>query len=369
MSKDRIARVEVLPAALPVKPHEDDSRGESQQHVFLRLETDGGVVGWGEARALPSWTGETLESITTTLGDYYAPVLLSANPFARNAILATCDEMVTGSGQNGMPAARAAVDIALHDLQGKIAGVAVHELLGGKITDSLHLSHSLRADTPHAMRDAALRYHDGRCLKVKMTGDTAVDAERLAVVTDAAPMAAIWLDGNQNYTPTSAMVLLERIRSSKRVVCLQQPVPSTDWFGLARLKQRSPLPLAIDEGCFSAHDVLRVARLEVADLVVLKLCKAGGLRDLLRMGDLATAAGLDLLGSGLTEAGIGLAAAVHAFSTLKLRLPPQLNGPQYLEDLCVDGLEINHSTVKVPNGPGLGVTVDEERIRAYGIDV
>jgi muconate cycloisomerase len=370
MNTDRIAKVEVIPAAIPVKPHEYESRGDAQQHVFLRLETKDGVVGWGEARALPSWTGETIESITTALSDYFATVLLNASPFARNAILATCDEMVTGAVSNGMPAAKAAVDIALHDLQGKLCGVGIHELLGGKIHDTLHLSHSLRADTPEAMREAARHYHDARCLKVKLTGDAALDSERLAAVSDGAPLAAIWLDGNQNYSPTSAMSMMDRIRSNKRVACLQQPVPSNDWFGMARLRQKSPLPLAVDEGCFSPHDVLRLAQLGVADMVVLKLCKAGGLRDMVRQADIATASGLDLLGSGLTESGIGLAAALHVFSTLNLRLPPQLNGPQYLDDLLVEGLEINgKGAMKVPSGPGLGVTVDEERIRRYAIEI
>jgi len=267
-----------------------------------------------------------------------------------------------------MPAAKAAVDIALHDLQGKLAGVAIHELLGGKVHDQLPLAHSLRAESPAAMREGALRFHDSGCLKVKLTGDATLDGERLAAVSDAAPQASIWLDGNQNYSPTSAMSMLERIRGIKRVVCLQQPLPSTDWFGMARLRQRSPLPIAVDEGCFSPHDVLRVAQLQVADLVVLKLCKAGGLRDLVRQAEIAQAAGLDLLGSGLTESGIGLAAAVHVFSTLKLRLPPQLNGPQYLSHLLVKGLEFNgKGAVKVPNGPGLGVEVDEELLRSFAI--
>ncbi|MBI5834791.1 MAG: muconate cycloisomerase [Armatimonadetes bacterium] len=369
MGKDRIARVEVIPAALPVKTHEDSSRGEVQQHVFLRIETQDGAVGWGEARALPSWTGETLEGITTALSDYFAPVLLGASPFARNAIFNTIDEIVTGAVSNGMPAARSAVDIALHDLQGKLAGVAVHELLGGKTCDHLYLSHSLRAESPQAMREAAMRYHDSRCLKVKLTGDAGLDSERLAAVSDAAPQAAIWLDGNQNYSATSAMTMLDRIRSAKRCTCLQQPVGSNDWFGMARLRQRSWLPLAVDEGCFSPDDVLRIARLEVADLVVLKLCKAGGLRDLARQAVIAQAAGLDLLGSGLTESGIGMAAAVHVFSTLRLRLPPQLNGSQYLDEMLVSGLETTaKGAIRVPNGPGLGIEVDEERLRALAID-
>ncbi|MBI2301205.1 MAG: muconate cycloisomerase [Armatimonadetes bacterium] len=365
MGVDRIARVEVIPAALPVKRHEDESRGEAQQHVFLRLQTDQGVVGWGEARALPSWTGETVASITSALHDYFAPALLGANPFARNAILATIDELVTGSS----PSARAAVDTALHDLQGRILGIPVHELLGGKVHDRVNLSWSLRAESPAAMRELALKHHGAKCLKVKVTGDPGLDAERLGAVHEAAPNVDLWLDGNQNYTPTSALSLLDRVRSVKRVVCLQQPVPSSDWLGMARLRQRSPLPLAVDEGCFSVSQVLPLAQLGVADLVVLKLCKAGGLRDLLLMAQVAQQAGLDLLGSGLTESGIGLAAAIHVYSVLDLRLPPQLNGPQFLEELCATGLENSSPmALRVPNEPGLGIEVDEERIRAYRLD-
>lgn len=363
---ERISRVDVLPAMLPVRPHEDETRGAAQQHVFLRLETDGGVVGWGEARALPSWTGETLETITIVLRDYFAPVLLGVNPFARNAVAALLDEIVTGA----MPSAKAAVDIALHDLQGRIAGLPIHELFGGKVRDQVRLTPSIRADTPEAMGELAARFAGARSLKVKISGDVTLDVARLEAVRAAAPTVAIWLDANQNYTPTKALALFERIGGVDGVACLQQPMPSGDWLGMARLRARSPLPLAVDEGCFGVEQVLPLAQLGVADLVVLKVCKAGGLRPLAEMAAVARRAGLDLLGSGLTESGIGLAAAVHLCSTLDLRLPPQLNGVQFLDDLCVAGLEVEGSVaVRVPSRPGLGVEVDEERIRAYGVEV
>lgn len=366
MAAERIARVDVLPAALPTKRHEDESRGSAQQHVFLRLETDGGAVGWGEARALPSWTGETLAAITVALRDYFTPVLLGVNPFARNAILATIDEIVTGS----VPSAKAAVDMALHDLQGRILEVPVHVLFGGKIHDLVRLSPSLRSDTPEAMRDKAAEFSSARCLKMKITGDTELDVKRLAAVEAGAPGVQIWLDANQNYTPTSAAVLLDRLAEHHNVVCLQQPVPYDNWLGMARLRERSMLPLAVDEGCFRPDQVLPLAELGVADLVVLKICKAGGIKEVIETARLARYAGLDLLGSGLTESGIGIAAAVHLFSTLDLRLPPQLNGKQYLEDLCVSGLVFrDDTTILVPNGPGLGVEVDEERIRACAMNL
>ncbi len=365
MAIHRISRVDVIPASLPVKPSDDASRGHAQQHVFLRLETDQGATGWGEARALPSWTGETLEGITSALRDYFTPVLLGVNPFARNAVMATIDEFVTGT----MPAAKAAVDIALHDLQGHIVGVPVHELFGGKTRDKVAISHSLRADSPAAMREAARRWHDSRCLKVKVTGEPGLDAERLAAVAEGAPHVDIWLDANQTYSPTSALLFLERIRSSKRVACLQQPVPAGDWLGMARLRANSAIPLAIDEGFSGPQDIPRLAQLGVADLVCLKLCKAGGLRELAQTADLARQLGLDLLGSGLTESGIGLAAALHVYSTLRFRLPAQLNGPQYISELCVEGLEmVGNAAIKVPSGPGLGVVVDEEKIRHHQID-
>lgn len=363
MAAHRIERVEVLPVSLPVRSEDEPAR-RAQQHIFLRVETNRGAVGWGEARALPSWTGETAESITSSLRDYFAPVLLGVDPFARNAVMAAMNEIVTGAVSNGMPSAKAAVDTAVHDLQGQIAGIPIHALFGGRIRERVYLSASVRADTPETMREEAAQHAACRCLKVKLTGDSGLDAERLAACEEAAPNAEIWLDANQRYSPSKALRLIERLRDSSRVACLQQPGPSTDWFGMARLRDRSPLPIAVDEGCFQPHEVLRLASLGVADLVVLKLCKAGGLRPMLSIAELARQAGLELLGSGLTESGIGLAAALHVYCTLDLRLPPQLNGPQFLDELLVEGLEISGTEIKVPSGPGLGVTVNEPRLRA-----
>jgi muconate cycloisomerase len=150
-----------------------------------------------------------------------------------------------------------------------------------------------------------------------------------------------------------------------RIFCLEQPVRSIDWFGMQQVRERGELPLAIDEGAFSMFDVARVAALKCADLMVLKVCKSGGLRDCLRSAAVAEAHGLGLLGSGLTESGIGLAASVHLFSTLETLLPPELNGPEFLADLLVEGLEVEGATVRVPDAPGLGVRVNEEKIRQH----
>jgi muconate cycloisomerase len=202
---------------------------------------------------------------------------------------------------------------------------------------------------------------------VKVAGDPAADAARVAAIAAAAPNATLWLDANQSYSPALVGPLLDAIRDIPRVFCLEQPVKSVDWFGMQRVRRSSRLPLAIDEGAFSSFDLARVARLEAADLVVLKVCKSGGLRECGKSATVAEANGIGLLGSGLTESGVGLAASVHFFSTLDTLLPPELNGPEFLADLLVDGLEIDGARVRVPDGPGLGVRVNEAAIRASEI--
>jgi muconate cycloisomerase len=129
---------------------------------------------------------------------------------------------------------------------------------------------------------------------------------------------------------------------------------------MKRVRERSALPIALDEGCFSSYDVARLARMEAGDLVVLKAAKSAGLWGCQRSAMVAEANGLGLLGSGLTETGVGLTASIHLFSTLELQL---------LADLMVDGLEIQGATVTVPDGPGLGIKVREDKIRANAIEM
>ncbi len=132
---------------------------------------------------------------------------------------------------------------------------------------------------------------------------------------------------------------------------------------MQQVRRSCRLPLAIDEGAFSSFDLARVAQLKAADLVVLKVSKSGGLRECGKSATVAEAHGMGLLGSGLTESGVGLAASVHFFSTVDTLLPPELNGPEFLADLFVEGLEIQDARVKVPVAPGLGIRVNEAAIR------
>jgi muconate cycloisomerase len=365
----RITRVEAIPARVPFKAEFRIGRGQvgaagaAGDHVFVRLETEDEAVGWGEARALPSWSYETVEAITFAVRNYFADLLLGRSPFDLNAIHRAMYERLTPSISNGQPFAKAAVDIALHDLMGQIAGVPVHALLGGRIREQVELTYALSIAEPEAMAAAAREASFCSCFKVKVAGDPTIDAARMTAISKAAPHATLWLDANQSYAPALVGPFLEAIREVPRVFCLEQPVRSVDWFGMQQVRRSCRLPLAIDEGAFSTFDLARVARLEAADLVVLKVCKSGGLRECGKSAAVAEANGMGLLGSGLTESGVGLAASVHFFSTVDTLLPPELNGPEFLADLLVEGLEIDGARVLVPDAPGLGVRVNEAAIR------
>ena len=366
----KIAHVDVYPTAVEMKDVFNigtgfvGDTGSAGDHVFVKITTDDGYVGWGEQRALPSWSYETTESITTTIRHYIAPLLLGQDPLNHNPIHDAVYDALKPAVSNGHPFAKAAVDIALHDLRGRILDVPLHTLFGGKRHDTLPLAYALSIDTPEIMGLKAKALAPCSCFKVKVAGNPAADEERLRAVHEATPDAQLWIDANQSYTPSNALELLKRVVDIREIYCMEQPVASQDWFGMKRVREDAPVPIAIDEGCFTYFDLAKVVRLECADAVVLKVCKSGGLAECLKSVHVAEANSIELLGSGLTEAGIGFIASVHLFATLDLVLPAELNAPAFLETLAVNGVEIHDHVVTVPDGPGLGVVPDEDYIKA-----
>ena len=366
----RIASIEVFPVSVPfAKPFVLGSGrvGSPQQAgsvIFVKLTTEDGVVGWGEQRALPSWSYETAETIAVVIKRHLRPILLTLTPFDVEAFHARANRLLSPSVSNGFPFAKAAVDLAMHDAAGRSVGLPVHALLGGRIRDEIPLCSAIGVDDPGAVRERVQESSAYTAYKVKIGGDPEADAAAIRAVADVAGGKPLWLDANQSYRPSALRQLLGAIRDVPGVHCVEQPVPSTDTLALQRLRTMIDLPVAIDEGSFTAQDLARAFRLDAADLVVIKIAKSGGLRNAHKTAQVGLAAGLELLASGLTDCGVGFAAALHLFSQLETALPAELNGPELLADLYVDGLQITDAVATVPTAPGLGVEVDEERIRA-----
>src|SRR5260370_4832756 len=165
------------------------------------------------------------------------------------------------------------------------------------------------------MVDVARSYPFVKCFKLKVAGDEKLDAARVRTVIEARPDADIWLDANQSYRPIHIETFLRSIAGLEQVRALEQPVPSVHSFGMKRVRERSQLPIAMDEGCFSSYDVARLARMEAGDLVVLKVAKASGLWGSQRLAIVPQANVLGLLCSGFTDTCVGLIAPLRLFST------------------------------------------------------
>ncbi|MFT4011486.1 MAG: enolase C-terminal domain-like protein [Nocardioidaceae bacterium] len=332
--------------------------------VFVKLTATDGSVGWGEQRALPSWSYETADTIRSVIEHQLSRLVIGSLPVAVERYHRSATRMLSPSVSNGFPFARAAVEMALHDLVGRQLGVPISALLGGAVHSRIPLTSAIGVGAPSEVADRMAESADYHAYKIKISGDVEHDVAALRAAAAGAKGKPLWLDANQSYRPAALYKLLERIRDVPGVCCLEQPVPSTDWGALARLRSGGiRLPIAVDEGSFSAADLARTATLGGVDLAVVKICKAGGLRPATRTAAVAAAHGIEILASGLTDTGVGFAAAMHLFSLYDLALPAELNGPELLAELYVDGLDIVDGSATVPTGAGLGIEVDGDRIR------
>lgn len=369
-----IKEVEVIPLEIPFTRSFKISKGYvgkpglPGQHVYVKLVTSDGQIGWGEARPMPSWMYETMESIYVAIKKYLGPVLINKDPFQLNEIHRDLERAMAPVVSSGCPFAKSAIDIALHDLIGKYTGTPLHKLIGGKLTDHVEMSALISGD-PNEVVDVSrgMRKKGYRCFKLKIMGDVEKDLELInALMEGAGDDCEIWLDANQAYSSWSVLRLLRKIEGLENVICLEQPVPTYDFHGLKRIVAKTKIPVAVDESLFSHYDLLKLLNLEALDMLVLKVAKSG-IRNSLKVYHLAEAAGISCLGSGMTESGVGFAASTHLYSTLNIVAPVDTNGPQFLSDMLVRGLEIEGPLVKVPDKPGLGVEVSEERLERYRV--
>ncbi|MBU7004902.1 MAG: muconate cycloisomerase [Theionarchaea archaeon] len=364
----KISSVEVFPLHIPFKKPFLLSRGfvgapgVPGKHVYLKLMTTDGQVGWGESRPMPTWSYETMESVVTTLRNHIAPLLLDNSASTIGELRRRIDLSITPSVSASQPFAISAVEQALYDLLGRESGLPLHTLLGGRLVDRLELGYMISGHDESMVEEAGKMKKRGySCFKIKISGDPEADATRLREISSAVGDALVWADANQAYNPLTVRRLLDLIRDIPNIACLEQPVPTHDYPGLSRIASQSRLPVAVDESIFTHYDMLRAGSARAADLVVLKVAKSGLITNR-KISAVAEAQGIGLLGSGMTESGVGFAASAHLFSTMPILLPVDINGPQFLSDLLVSGLEIHEPFVRIPDKPGLGVEVNESKL-------
>ncbi|RKK05199.1 hypothetical protein EBE87_21910 [Pseudoroseomonas wenyumeiae] len=321
------------------------------QGWVLALTDDAGVTGLGYAHAVPAITthGAGAEAALVFL----RPLLLGREPAELAAILDLVEATLVGNRS-----VKAAIDMALHDLLARRAGLPLSALMGGRFRDRIPQSRILPIKAPAEMAAAAaaLVAKGYRTLKLKLSGEAELDARRVAEVRAAAGSGiTLTLDPNQSY---SAKGFLAAWRHLERhdIAMVEQPVPAADWDGLALVTRSLPVPIEADETVETVADALRVVEGRVADVVNLKLTKLGGVRNfvtaarVLEAGQIATRMGA-AFGPALLQA-----ASAHAAASLrKLPFACELSEHDHILDDPFTPLPIQDGVITVPEGPGCGV--------------
>ncbi|NKC34322.1 muconate/chloromuconate family cycloisomerase [Falsiroseomonas selenitidurans] len=343
----------------------------AQSYVIVEVLLENGAEGVGEAATLggPRWSEESVEAIKANIDAHLAPALIGQPADRFEAAAARMDAAARRNN-----AAKAAIETALLDAVGKTLGLPVAALLGGAARESFPVLWTLASGDPgqeieEAEAKLAARLH--RTFKVKIGAQAPeADLARLGRIARAlGDRAALIVDANQAWDETTAIRCLPAL-AGLGVRLVEQPLPAWNVAGLGRLRARGAVPLLADESVFTAHDMLEVARQAAADAVSLKLVKHGGLLNLKRVAGVAEAAGIGLYGGCLLESSIGAAAHLNAFATLReLGWGCEHFGPQILaDDLVTEPLRFEDFHVRLPSGPGLGVTLDRDRLRRYARD-
>lgn len=354
------------------------------QHYILKLETDEGIVGWGETPALATWGGpyghyygETSETVAHVIRDYLFPRLEGEDPRQ----IGRCHQLMDRAIK-GHPYAKAAVDMALYDIAGKAAGVPVYQLLGGKLRDSIPVCHSLGImENERAVAEAQQAVAEGiTTIKAKTGLDPERDVDLVRRLREAVgPDIGIRVDANEGYaTPHLAIRVTARMEPYD-VLFHEQPVAG--FTGLAEVARRISIPVMADESAWFPPDILRLAELGAAQIFSLYVTKPGGLYRALQVAAVARACGMTCDIGGSIEMGIGVAANLHLGVVLDILswasvcpVPnpdgvagDRVGGVYYLDDIIKAPLRFEGGQLFVPEGPGLGVEVDEEKLHRYAV--
>jgi len=360
----RIERVEVHPVAIPLsRPYRDSTRVETHSRdVLVRLVTNEGAEGWGAGAPRSFPTGETQHGLVAVLERVLAGVVIGNDPFAIEAIHEQMAQAVAGNH-----AAKAAIDIALHDLVGRLLGRPVHDLLGGRLRESMPTLDILPLDTPERMAETAVELRGTigtRAFKVKMDADLEVGTRRVAAIRDAVGVdAMLVVDANGAWTVKEALDACRRLEPYG-VDVVEQPTPGHDLDALAEVTRRSVLPVGADESVVPEL-IGRLLATRAADVVNVKLTREGGFAPSRRVAGAARILGLGVVCGSVVQSALIDAACAHFFaSTPGIVYNESGKGPAWHARDVVTGLRVEAGLVYVPTGPGLGVDVDVDAVRA-----
>jgi len=350
----KIQQIEVYSVNLRYKEPFRIASGESveSRNIVVKVSTDCEVFGWGESSPSQRVTGENPETVVKTLHKI-APKLIGVSPLRIEQTVELMDSVVERN-----PAAKAAIDMALHDILGKVVAQPLFILMGGYRTEVL-TDMTLSIKKPATMRKDAIEIVSKgfKALKVKVGMDPSEDFERIKLIREAVGNEIeIRIDANQGWTPKQAIRILHEIERFG-IEFAEQPVPARDMDGLIEVKKKTSIPIMADESVHSPEDALHLIKEEAVDLINIKLMKTGGILKARKLADIADAANIPCMIGCMGESELGIAAGAHLAAAMKNIKYADLDSDILLKDKLVKkgGVDIKDSTRTFPEQHGLSV--------------
>lgn len=357
----KISNIEIIPFGVPIRKFADAYTGFSVSNaVLVKIFTDDGHIGYGEACAWePEFYGETLESVSSTIEKYIAPKILGEDPENINRIMSIIDANLAK-----ITCAKEGIDLALHDLVGKMLGIPVYVLLGGKFRDRIPVASEIGIDTPENMVANAREVCELaiRVIKIKGSSDHLLDVERIKAVRDAVgPDIELRLDPNAAWDVNSTIKTMKLLEDCN-LQLLEQPVPAWDLKGMAHIRNNIGIPLMADESIWTPQDAIKIHDYGAADILNIKIAKSCGLHLGKKIEHVAESLGMPCIAGTEIEPGISLIAKLHLAASMKIHpFASEFTELSLLKkNILKHEVEIIEGCVRVPDKPGFGVELDED---------
>lgn len=335
-----------------------------QKSAIVKIIDQDGFVGLGNIDPSPGYSEETIEESLAILRNVLAPIVQGIDPFNIHELLEIMNQSVKRFYD-----AKAAIEMACTDLICRRLGIPVYTYLGGEQVKECRFNAWIGILPPTEAALEAKKWFDQgfRSAKVKVGGNITSDRDRIKAIRDAVgPDMHLRADANAGYSVEDG-IALARLLEPFNMQLLEQPVAADDLLGMAKVRASTSIPIMADESIIDFASLISVIKYEAADIVKLKVMKQGGFLNTRRMLETAVVAGMKVVighGFGLginTVAEIMLAStSPHVIEGLECVGPLKTS-----DDIVTQKLDLSHGSLKLPNGPGLGVELDAEKIEKY----
>lgn len=323
------------------------------EDIVVKITTDTGHVGYGEAAPTAVITGDTKGSIRCAIEDYIAPQIIGLEIENIEEIMNRIDNSLLKN-----TSAKAAVDMAIYDLFGQFHKSPLYKLLGGyrkEIISDLTISVNSPEEMAQDSIEAVKRGY--KTLKIKVGLDSQMDIKRIQAIRDAIGYNIdLRLDANQGWTPKEAVILLRKMEDKGfNIELVEQPVLANDLEGLKYVTENVSIPILADESVFSPADAVKIIQNRAADLINIKLAKTGGIHNALKICSIAEIYGVECMIGCMLESKLSVSAAVHLAAAKKIITKIDLDGPGLCkEDPIQGGPEFQDYKITLNDEPGLG---------------